>query len=346
MNEFISPSSENQPTLFLKKYISPPYPLFFNEVNKNGGVIKSSSGYWICLRYFHTFGRSINCHTVLISPESSHTHLNIFWKKEKWYIQDISKNGTWLNKKKLIKDKHYPIKKTDIITLSLNAEEKFVVTNDLPPCDILISLVPHTSPIYLKKPLTVISENCFFLYDQNGWNVNISDDNKEKKHEIQDGEVIKLFNNHYYLQSAEEKCGQEKRAASRSIDKLAFCFYVSEDEEDIQLQITDAEQSIMLKGERLQNQLYLLLHLARKSIADHVQGYAQSHRGWCDLNSLSKALGIKPNNTRIRVHRLRHRLCDAVNFSGIDACQTLQIKDASVRIYPSQITIIKGGKVE
>lgn len=198
----------------------------------------------------------------------------------------------------------------------------------------------------MKKPLTVISENCFFLYDQNGWNVNISDDNKEKKHEIQDGEVIKLFNNHYYLQSAEEKCGQEKRAASRSIDELAFCFYVSEDEEDIQLQITDAEQSIMLKGERLQNQLYLLLHLARKSIADHVQGYAQSHRGWCDLNSLSKALGIKPNNTRIRVHRLRHRLCDAVNFSGIDACQTLQIKDASVRIYPSQITIIKGGKVE
>ncbi|RRO09121.1 FHA domain-containing protein [Pectobacterium aquaticum] len=346
MNDLISPSNGNKPTLFLKKYMSLPPPLFFKEINEHGGVIRSSNGYWICLRYSHTFGRSINCHTVLISPDSYHMHFTIFWKKENWYILDVSKQGTWLNKKRLVKDKPYLIKKADIITLSLNAEEQFVMTNDLPPCDILISLAPDICPIYLKKPVTPLSEHCFFLYDLNGWNVNTSENNQEKSHEIHDGEVIKLFDNHYYLQYAQERCGQEKRVVSRSIDELTFCFYVSEDEEDIQLQITDIEQSITLKGERLQNQLYLLLHLARKSMADHLQGYAQSHRGWCDLNSLSKALGIKPNNTRIRVHRLRHRLCDAVNFTGIDACQILQIKDASVRIYPSKITIIKGGKIE
>ncbi|PXB00203.1 FHA domain-containing protein [Pectobacterium carotovorum] len=346
MNELMSSTAENKSTLFLKKYISPPYHLFFSEINEYGGAIRSSNGYWICLRYFHTFGRSINCHTTLISPESYHMHFTIFWEKENWYIRDSSKQGTWLNKKRLIKEKPYPIKKTDVITLSLNAEEQFVMTNDLPPCDILISLAPHISPIYLKKPVTPLSEHCFFLYDKNGWSVNTSEKNQEKTHEIHDGEIIELLSNHYYLQYAQEKYAQERHVTSRSIDELTFCFYVSEDEEDIQLEITDNEQSITLKGERLQNQLYLLLYLARKSIADNLQGYAQSHCGWCDLNSLSKALGIKPNNTRIRIHRLRHRLCDAVNFSGIDACQILQIKDASVRIVSSKITIIKGGKIE
>ncbi|MEH0833843.1 FHA domain-containing protein [Pectobacterium cacticida] len=346
MNNFIISLLRNQSNIFLNKAASLYDTITINVIDEKGGTIRSSNGYWIYLRHFHTFGRSKNCHSIFMHTDISYTHFIIFWKKDKWYIQDVSKNGTWLNGKRLIKDKPHPLKKLDTIIPSSNTDEKFVMTSDLQPCDILISVIPHILPIYLKKPLTVISDTCFFLYDQNGWNVNTSDESKEKIYVIQDGEVIKLFNNHYYLQSERETSSQDRRIAPRSIDELTFCFYVSEDEEDIQLQITDAEQSITLKGERLQNQLYLLLHLARKSMADHLQGYAQPHRGWYDLNSLSKALGIKPNNTRIRVHRLRHRLCDAVNFSGIDACQILQIKDASVRIYSSQITIIKGGKVE
>ena len=56
--------------------------------------------------------------------------------------------------------------------------------------------------------------------------------------------------------------------------------------------------------------------------------------------------GIEPENTRIRLHRLRTRLREMINLNGIDACEILQLQDNEVRLNTSNVTVMKGDKPE
>ncbi|MCG7587380.1 FHA domain-containing protein [Photobacterium sp. OFAV2-7] len=312
-----------------------------------GGVLKSSTGKHVYLRQYHTLGRSEDCHTILTRSDISRIHAIIFWQDDRWSIQDKSTNGVWVNDKKLVKDKPSVLQEGDTIVLSSKVGEVFTMVNVNEPCDLMVSIDSNQSPIYLQKPTTKVSEKLAFSYQSSNWNLIQSYSTQSENRKISDGEVIQILGNRYYLQSnrSEMKTCQN-RPVVRTIEDLSFRLEVSDDEEDIQLFISDSEQSSVINGHRLQNQLYLLLCLARKSIADHAHGYAESHCGWLGLNELSHALGIEPENTRIRLHRLRTRLRDAASFSGIDACQILQLQNGDVRLNTTKVIVIKGGRAE
>lgn len=346
MDNFNWELSANSLSSELSQYVYPRFPSGSEDGGFHGGLIKSSGGGYICLRHYHTFGRSMNCHAIFPTSDISRIHMAIFWKGNHWYIRDKSKNGVWVNNQRIIKNEPCLLEESDTIMLSSITGETLTLISARKPCDTMVSVNPQCPPFHLNKPITVISDSCFLLYDGNNWSLHTSED-KEAYREIYNGEVISLFGEHYYLQSAQEEFDTlQNHPIARSVDDLVFYFEVSEDEEEIRLKIADSEQSSVIKGERLQNQLYLLLCLARKSIADCLRGYSQNNRGWYDLNELSKALGIKPDNTRIRVHRLRHRLGDVIDFNDIDACQIVQLQEGSVRINSSKLIIVKGGKPE
>lgn len=342
---------------------SQPHPPFISDIHNDincllpsfeapshallGGVLKSSTGQHIYLRQYHTLGRSKDCHTLLTRHDISRIHAIIFWQDGRWYIQDKSTNGVWVNDKKIVKDKPSELQEGDTIVLSSKSGDIFTVVKVSEPCDVMVNVDSNDLPIYLKKPMTKLSEKLMLSYQSSHWNLMQSHATHTVNRPISDGEVIQILGNRYYLQSNRpELKTSQNRPVVRTIEDLTFRLEVSDDEEDIQLYISDSEQSSVINGHRLQNQLYLLLCLARKSIADRVQGYAECHCGWLGLDELSHALGIEPENTRIRLHRLRTRLRDAASFTGIDACQLLQLQNGDVRLNSSKVAVVKGGRAE
>ncbi|CAG8998987.1 MAG: hypothetical protein CENE_00951 [Candidatus Celerinatantimonas neptuna] len=311
-----------------------------------GGIIRRQDGICIPLRNYHTFGRSPNCHSILTSPDISRLHMLICWCKEQqsWYIQDRSTNGIWINRQKLIKYHAQELSQNDRITLSSKNGHCFTLIATQPPCDVMVNLDAEKPSIYLNKPITIISDSTYFLYAHYGWLyvTRAYNECQQSYQTIQDSEVIHIYNNKYRLQINREEFNTIKnRPTPHSIADLIFEFTVSEDEENISLQITAKNQSATIDGLRLQSQLYLLLYMARKSLEDQSQGYAKCNRGWLNLNMLSKKLGITPENIRIRIHRLRNRLREIVNFNSTDVCQLIQLQDGDIRLNASQIKILR-----
>jgi hypothetical protein len=306
------------------------------------GALLSSAGQCIHLRPYHTFGRSTECHTNLAGADISRIHAIIYWQDDNWYIEDRSKNGVWLNDNKILKEQPHLLRESDKIILSSKTGDAFTMVNDLKPCDVLVSMERNKAAIYLERPVTSVEKTLNLFYENEGWYI-IYDDEREESKAIQDGHCICINDSLYRLQSNRiEYQTFENKPTAKSLDDLELRLHVSDNEEEIQLYIKDNKSSSVIEGHRIQSQLYLLLCLARKSIADKNQGFSECHCGWINLDDLSKALGIEPDNTRIRLHRLRTRIRDTVNFSGVDACQLLQLQDGEVRLNTSKVEVIKG----
>ncbi|ADZ91570.1 FHA domain-containing protein [Marinomonas mediterranea] len=311
-----------------------------------GGILQSSSGQLIYLRQYHSFGRMQGCHTLLSREDISRIHALICWKNDRWHLEDKSTNGVWINDQKVAKDTPIELHINDKIILSSRDGESFKVLSLLPPCDLLIHINPSKPAIPLNKPQTDINENISMTYGSLGWKF-IDRSKGGQPFPIQNGELLQCGGAYYRLQTnIIEHDTLINRPTAHSASDLDFKLEVSDDEEHIKLIIQDAHQTTEVAGHRIQSQLYLLLCLARKSIADKEAGYSDNNRGWIALRQLSKTLGIEPENTRIRLHRLRTRLRDSVSFSGFDACELLQLKDGEIRFNSENITVIKGNDSE
>ncbi|MCS7135298.1 MAG: winged helix-turn-helix domain-containing protein [Candidatus Aenigmarchaeota archaeon] len=95
-------------------------------------------------------GRSYGEHKADISFKSlfiSRIHAVIECRDDGYYIQDLSKHGTWINQKKLVKGKYYKLKDRDTIVLA-NREAILVCRLNYEPGETL-----DYTDIYLKDSL-------------------------------------------------------------------------------------------------------------------------------------------------------------------------------------------------
>ncbi|TBR41732.1 FHA domain-containing protein [Marinomonas agarivorans] len=312
------------------------------------GTLLSSSGHYIPLRQYHTVGRSSDCHTHISNDDVSRIHAIIFWQDTKWHIEDKSTNGVWVNGQKILKAQTYSLQVNDRIALSSKAGESFKIINNNAPCDILLSMDLKKPSIYLSDTEISIDEDIHLVNKNGYWYTTYAAAHKKSK-QIQDGSLLRVKNNLYRLQTNQvEHHTLENKPIASSINDLTFRFEVSEDEEDIRLFISDLKSTSVIKGSRIQGLLYLLLCLARQSSIDLTHGYSKSHYGWISVDNLSISLGIEPDNTRIRLHRLRDRIRNAVSFNDADADvrQLLQLQNNEVRLNTTNIVIVKGSKTE
>lgn len=317
--------------------------LFRSPTNTTeSGVLLASSGRSIYLRNYHTFGRADNCHTHLPAKSISRLHAIIFWQDNAWHIEDKSTNGVWVNEHKIQSDRPQVLNKNDTIIFSSKEGETFTLPNNCPPQDLLIPINTDQRPICLIKPIHALSETSTLLCENGGWKF-IDNGYLSQNRRVFDGDIITFDSIHYRLQHNQQTSNTSQYLpVAKNLNDLTFQLHVSEDEEDIQLYITDNEQTAEIKGHRIQSQLYLLLYLARQTIEDNNKGYAECHRGWVNLQTLSKDLAIQTENSRIRLHRLRTRIRDVVSFSDVDVCELLQLQNGEVRFNTSKIVIFKG----
>jgi hypothetical protein len=97
-------------------------------------------------------------------------------------------------------------------------------------------------------------------------------------------------------------------------DSIDFRFYVSKDEETVDLSVVDRGRELRLE---LHEHNYMLLALARLRLADRAT--AVEERGWVSQNALSKMLKKGINAIDVAIHRARRGLLEA----GISGAQRI-----------------------
>ena len=93
-----------------------------------------------CFLYaHHSFGRlTYAVDTVIPRQQISKHHAIIEWHDEKWFIRDLSSNGTWVNHHKLEQNNRYPLSINDNIGFADPENFSFKVVDLSAPCDLLI----------------------------------------------------------------------------------------------------------------------------------------------------------------------------------------------------------------
>lgn len=279
----------------------------------------------------HTVGRGSDNDLYLTNELVSGQHAVFRWSGQLWELRDLgSANGTWMDERTLQPGVWQPLVEGARIAFGVR-EERFEVRDVAPPVPVArpVSLAagpfgqsiraqvaqsPHdTRPLYgdasgLALPAT--GEPLYLIQDggQGRWFVHDLSENRRRP--LFDREVLHIGDTPWQisLPLVPERTRKPRQASKRLAD-IGLRFYVSADEEHVEI-------AVLFEGteQRLPSHVwdYFLLTLARARLRDAEQpALAESEHGWVHGPTLADGLQVAVNTVRAYVHRARRLLANA-----------------------------------
>lgn len=314
-------------------------------------VDKSSQEY--CFLYaHHSFGRfQFSVDTLIDDLSVSKIHAIIEWLNGKWFIRDISRNGTWLNHKRLNKDELEEINIGDSISFSGNTNKTLIVKDLSPPVDKLIkldglglltaeyldlthyNLLPESAPEYI----------IFYEQSSGQWLFESITDEKSDRVPIKDNDRVLLNGENWVFKSSHiDERTKILSVPQYYIKDLKFVFNLSLDEESTGLKVENLSKTIDLQA---RTHHYLTLNLARRRIEDQQKGVSSEDQGWVNTDQLVKDLGVDMRYLNIQIHRARKQFSEYIEHI-YDAENIIERQLRKVRFAGSCFVIYKGSQVE
>ena len=301
----------------------------------------------------HIFGRHNGAvDTAISQPDVSKIHASIKWSGQHWQLCDLSRNGTWLDKKRLPPADSIALKIGQLISFANLSQQSWRVESLDSPRNLLVGLNDCSTTTTLShyhlipnddKPLAAI----FLCHTRGQWVLekragNCSNNDDEHETLITNNDTIEFGQYKWQLFLDSEQQTLERLNNKANSKQCEFLFEVSLDEEHTQLSLQYCNDKIDL-GERSHH--YLLLHLARLK-ADHAkQGIDLKNQGWLNNELLAKELGIDPSHINLLIFRARKQITEAFpNMLGI--ADFLQRRRGEVRFNCPQATVVKGATTE
>lgn len=296
----------------------------------------------------HTFGRLMSTVDTHVDRSCvSKLHAAIEWNGQSWRIRNLGTNGTWLNDTWLGPGEHQDLQLNDTIRLAEPVDPGFLVCDLTPPVDMLWPL--HASgeirPIYLSSYHLLPDVNApalaiFFEEERQQWFMEESPTQGDTHvSPLHHGELIELQQTHWRFVRAQLHGATEVRGLpERKLSDFDFVFSLSLDEESTQLELLHPRQRIDL-GVRTHH--YLLAHLARVRMEDHLAGLDQKSQGWLYSEQLAAELGLDITHMNIQIFRARKQLAECLE--GIAGHQLLLERRAGkIRFGSNRFRIYKG----
>jgi len=301
----------------------------------------------------HSFGRlPYTVNTVINKPEISKIHAVIEWEQEQWMIRDISKNGTWLNNKKLNENKKYKLSIKDKICFGEKKASFFQVIELEPPCDVLTPQIENENfPVYAipLKDYTILpsemSPEVVIYRDQQKlqWCIETVDHVEHNNQILDEGSTIKFNNQYWRVQLNKIEVATKKLSLPKTdIERLEFIFFSSLDEENIHLKIKTPNMMHDL-GTRIHH--YLTMILARYRALDSEKGLDHLSQGWVYTEQLATDLGIDISHLNIQIHRARKQFVDRLD-NVINSEHLIERRPGELRLGGSAFKIYKGENLE
>ncbi|MBT0569632.1 FHA domain-containing protein [Curvibacter sp. CHRR-16] len=306
--------------------------------------------YRAMLRPVHMLGRDPQaCHTWVNAPDVSKLHVQIHWHDGRWELCDRSRNGTWINGRRIAPDQWMPLTLHDQIHISSDPIGHWSVTDLAPPCTSLLPDDLAQAPIALHlhgNPLPDTQVSQATVYVQNGqWVLEQSTGTEA----LQDGRRIRVADQAWefvlctLLSTTLDL--EQLPCISPTIPDLHF--HISQNEEHVTLNLQLGSQRIGL-GERIHH--YALVTLVRQRLQDMQRGIDHHSQGWLPLETLAGMLGIDTAYVNIQIFRARQQIAEAlaetfaVHLSGLPPL--VERRRGEVRFGTYACTIQKGSQEE
>lgn len=295
----------------------------------------------VILHTYHMFGRNKDvCNTCIYGDAISRSHATIHWARPYWYIQDHSKNGTWINGR-LIHQWTIKLKVGSHLQFGNMHCSPWEVLDLKAPADYLRSLTIKNHFLFLhtchalpndRQPLVSFykSVNKKWIAETNERAIVLTHGTRVQV----DGEQWEFIENS--ISSETQDFGQVKHNAYLK-------FNLSPTEEDIRLKLVadGLEYDI---GRRSYN--YLLLALARKRLKDRSQGFGTDDQGWFSTERLKKEVGkelareIDEYYLNLQIYRLRKHFVEMQQFGNLFS-HIIERRKGELRIAFPQLKIYK-----
>jgi len=288
----------------------------------------------------HTFGRNYELlNTKIPFRDVSNAHATIRYENNTWVLTDHSRNGTLVGNRFLCKDSIRLTKTGTVIQFGSNESTKWKVIDLDPPASFLKSNegefveLEDFHPFYDQElPKCVIFRTHF-----DEWVYEYMDDAEL----LNNGKEISIFNKPwtFFYNDLQDETSVNQNT-KKSLDQYCFEFNVSNDEENVSLNISGNEATVSIE-ERAHH--YLILTLARIRLSDHLSGVPEDKQGWVTLAKLEKMLLLSKEHLNIQIFRFRQQLSKLFShhFSNI-----VERKSGEIRFGFNHIKILKDHKLE
>ncbi|MCP8900647.1 FHA domain-containing protein [Gilvimarinus xylanilyticus] len=287
--------------------------------------------------------------TCIQNPYISRRHLCLEWSCEQWQLKDLSRNGTWLNGKRLDKGLYYPLSAGDTIQLAGDEGVSLSVEDVAPPKDILVSLDTHGDdlPVIELQAANLIPNDqtpYWYVYreaNSNQWLAQAVADESKPPQTLSHNDILECGSQHWQLHCAAACAPTVEKMVPKCITEADIQFDVSLDEETTDLRIQNQGKNYHL-GARAHH--YLLLLLARHRAEDAKRGLDEQDQGWVANDLLIQELGLEPGHLNIQVYRARQQLTKTIPHINHD--RFVERRGTTMRFGCNKFSIHKGGKVE
>ena len=305
------------------------------------------------LNAYHSIGRSAtNADTVINAPEISRTHAVVEWKDEQWFIRDLSKNGTWVNNYKLVKDQPHALHVGDCVYFGQVNANGLVVKDLSRPQDMLIALESSAamnidSAIVLSDFNLLPSEEkaelaLFYVHSKKQWYKEYLADSDGSAYPVADQDIFLFANQQWQLKLSTVSENTVQLASPKLLaNQIKYRFNLSPDEETTELTIRtdDGEFSFANKAHH-----YLTLSLARHRDEDARKGMDEYSQGWILPEVIAKELGYDITLFNTQVCRAKKQFREVLK-GACDGDELIERRGKRIRFSGSFYRIYKGSQL-
>lgn len=294
----------------------------------------------------HTFGRREDkVDTFLDAPQISKIHASIEWNGSEWLLKDLSRNGIWIDGKKISSQQNIAIQNGQLIQF-VNKDLRFLVEDTSAPDSFIVAQHNRSGAIPLRELMLLPDDDSPKLAlhlspDNHQWLLETLDESAEVR-ELRHGDEIVLGDLRWTLHLTDKSNSPTVVIDSDwSLDNFLFCFNTTQDEENTSLALSNGGNQCDL-GERSHH--YVLLHLARCRAKDELSGINEYDQGWIDNNLLCREMGMELAHINIQLYRLRKQLSDTMpDLVGIN--KLVERKRGKLRFGKASFQIFKSGEL-
>jgi hypothetical protein len=282
------------------------------------GTIRSTKGAQRQLAECTVIGRANTCDIRVRAAEASTEHAALRWTKHRWHVVDLgSRNGTWVNGRRLQGGEPVGLDEGDLLCLGTVAEA-WLLEDGAPPLAFLRSATGDRTVNQGMIALPSDDEPRLVIMQRSdgGW---IAEEDGEQR-AMEDREFVSVAGARWrvYLPSH----APPTAAATGSV----FCvedaeLHVRHDgtEEFVVVEFKPRSGPGMDLGVRAHNAV--LLELARARLEDRERGIVEAEEGWIHCEDLSRRLNLPATHVNIMIHRLRKQLAECGVVDATDVVQ-------------------------
>lgn len=248
-------------------------------------------------------GRHASCDLSFADPRVSGEHAIVRWVDGRWELKDLaSRNGTFLNKRRLSPGERVTLGPGDVVTLG-GPGAGFILADASAPAP--------TARHGTTGEVRVATDQVLVLPDEERPIATVFEDaagrwvveREDGAVPVNDHDLVLVEGEPWVLELPVGLRSTWDASAGRMIETIGLRFSVSPDEEHVDVTLFDDRGALSLPSRSFH---YLLLTLARLRKGDAAT--AVEDRGWADREALCRMLGVDALKLNVDICRARKQL--------------------------------------